>query len=77
MCTKSEKLSELDQYIAFRYNRLKHIRYLLRLNKGKNKPFKTIADMARDLGVKAAWIRSIKHRGIDASPGVCNTGMQG
>lgn len=61
----------VEQLQSMRYNKHAYIRYLLRVG-----AFKKMSDMARDLGVKAAWIRSIKHR-ENASPEVCNTGMQG
>jgi len=50
-------------------DRAAHIRYLLRLGigkdeEGKDGAFKSMAEMAKDLGVTDGYIRQIKHRGI-------------
>ena len=45
-------------------DRAAHIRYLLRLGIGENGAFKSMAEMARDLGVSDGFIRQIKHRKI-------------
>ena len=40
------------------------VRYLLRLGIGKNGAFKSMAEMARDLGVSDGYIRQVKYRKI-------------
>ena len=52
---ESVTISELNE---FKDNLSAYIRYLLRVG-----AFKTMADMARDLGVSDSYIRVIKHRG--------------
>ena len=45
-------------------DRAAHIRYLLRLGIGENGAFKSMAEMARDLGVSDGYIRQVKHRKV-------------
>ena len=42
-----------------------YVLYLLRLGIGKRKAFKSMAEMARDLGVPSGYIRQIKNRNIN------------
>ena len=58
---ESISAEELKTHIT---DRAAHIRYLLRLGIGKNGAFKSMAEMARDLGVSDGFIRQIKHRKI-------------
>jgi len=52
---KSVTISELNE---FKDNLAAYIRYLLRVG-----AFKTMADMARDLGTTPEYVRLVKNRG--------------
>ena len=56
---ESISVKELKTHIT---DRAAHIRYLLRLGIGKNGAFKSMAEMANDLGVSNGYVRGIKYR---------------
>ena len=50
---------------SFMTDKKAYVLYLLRLGTGKRKAFKSMAEMARDLGVPSGYIRQIKNRNIN------------
>ena len=49
-------------------NKSAHILYLLRLGIGEDGAFKSMAEMAKDMGVTDGYIRQVKYRKIHIQP---------
>ena len=57
-----EKSISLEEFKTHVNDREAHVLYLLRLGIGKKGIFKSMAAMARDMGVENGYIRQIKNR---------------
>ena len=58
----------LDELKTHRHDKEAYVLYLLRLGIGKNGAFKSMAAMARDMGVDSGYIRQIKNRAKNKRP---------